>query len=186
MEDFFKPIFKFMEGNFVILNVIILYGIPMIVGTLGSMISLEVKNYLLKIVGMMIAAVSVIICGFLAFYALEYGIKYTSIFGFVLAVGVIYVPFFDKKQKTKYTHKINEREENIGQKISMGNTAIKSKEHSELETWWQKAVEQGKAINVKTDRKELIKDFFIDNWRLLLTIILCFGLIWKIINYFIK
>jgi len=43
-----------------------------------------------------------------------------------------------------------------------------------------------KIIEVEIQRKELIKDFFVENWKWLLGILLGSGLIWKIIDYIIK
>ena len=43
-----------------------------------------------------------------------------------------------------------------------------------------------KIIEVKIHKKELIKDFFVDNWKWLLGILLGSGLVWKIIDYIIK
>jgi hypothetical protein len=70
MHDFLKPIFEFMEGNFVVFNIIILYGVPSLIGFCG-LLCIFFANDFFDFVGRVLILLSAAACGVLAYYAFD-------------------------------------------------------------------------------------------------------------------
>jgi len=90
-----------MEGNFIILNIIILYVVPGIVTGIGIAISKAADRSVNKFIGIIIVLAGVITCGILAFYALKNELIFTGILGFVIAGMFLYAGFKDELNSDK-------------------------------------------------------------------------------------
>jgi len=78
-----------LQGNLIILNIIILYGIPFLIGTFGFICSLSV-NKSIKFIGTLLIILSAVACCVLGYYALMSGLIGTGISGFGLIGSLIY------------------------------------------------------------------------------------------------
>lgn len=106
--DVLDPIFEFMEGNLVVFNIIILYGIPCLIGFGGLFLSFN-KNKRTNYIGQLLTIVSAVMCFILAYYAFINAIIFTSICGFVIAGSIVFYWLFkeniDIKKKDKKSDK---------------------------------------------------------------------------------
>lgn len=93
MQDFLEPIFEFMSGNFVILNIIILYGIPLLIGGCGFLAYITTENKFVNSIGTLLILLSAVICCVLGFYAIINGVIITAICGFMFAGAIVYYLF---------------------------------------------------------------------------------------------
>jgi hypothetical protein len=100
MQDFLEPIFEFMEGNFVILNIIILYGVPVLIGFCGLICNFS-ENKIANVIGILLILLSVVAICVLGYYAIINGIIFTGICGFVFAGSIVYSWFFNKDEIVK-------------------------------------------------------------------------------------
>jgi tetratricopeptide (TPR) repeat protein len=124
MEDFLKPIFEFMEGNFIILNMLILYGIPTLVWIIGFFLQ-YLQNKFVNVIGILLILISVASCVLLGISALKHGIIFTGICGFVWAGAILYYSFFDttlmEDNKIDIDKKTEESKINLNKKAKEGN-----------------------------------------------------------------
>ena len=104
MHDFLKPIFEFMEGNFVVINIIILYGVPSLIGFCG-LLCFFFTNDFFDFVGRVLILLSAAACGVLAYYALINHLLFTSICGFVIAGSIVYHWLFIRNDSIKLRKK---------------------------------------------------------------------------------
>jgi hypothetical protein len=98
MEDFLAPVFKFMEGNFILLNMFILYGLPTLVCIIGVVLQLG-QSKLLHIIGILLILMSIASCFLLSIYTLIQGLITTGLAGLVWTGVLFYFSFSDAKDK---------------------------------------------------------------------------------------
>ncbi|MDR2125971.1 MAG: hypothetical protein LBP63_03985 [Prevotellaceae bacterium] len=98
MKDFLEPIFDFMEGNFVLLNMLILYGVPTLVFIIGAVLR-DSQSKSIKIIGILLILISGASCIVLSIYALKYGIIFTGLLGLVWAGSIFYYFLFPAELK---------------------------------------------------------------------------------------
>jgi hypothetical protein len=100
MDNFLNPIFEFMEGNFIILNLIILYGIPTVVWMIGIAL-LHSRSKSVTAVGIILILIAIVSCVVLTVYAFTYGIIFTAICGLIWAGSMGYYSIFNDELEDK-------------------------------------------------------------------------------------
>jgi hypothetical protein len=96
MEEFIEEVFAFMQGNFLVLNVIILYGIPFVTAVIGGCLMSSFNKMVWRSIGAIILMMSVITCFWLAILAFMHLLIFTGIAGFIIAGAAAYLPFAEK------------------------------------------------------------------------------------------
>ena len=99
MHDFLYSVFRFMDkqGSYIIVNIIILYGIPFSIGFCGLLLTSRTSKSIDSI-GRILILLSVVMHCVLAVYAIIFGFIITAICGFVMAGSAVsYWLFADNK-----------------------------------------------------------------------------------------
>ena len=102
MENLLRPLFEFMSGNLIIINIIVLYGIPVVFFFIGVYICgryvFLVKNKFSLIVGSLIIIMSLISIGFLSYYCFKVGLDGTGGAGVLLILGALWAIISEIRQ----------------------------------------------------------------------------------------
>jgi len=90
MENFLRPLFEWMSENSVIINIIVLYGIPVSIFCVSLIIIVQNENDKpLLITGTILIITSLISLGVLSYYCIRVGFVGDGIFGVFLILSIL-------------------------------------------------------------------------------------------------